>query len=178
LRSFVARRIADGADVDDTVQWVFLRLHESRASLRQTDRVHAWLYRTARRAIVDYYRTRARRREVSIGDAGDLDPLAERVGQAGQEQDDELRQAAECLGPLVEGLPLPYREAIVLSDLQGVRLADAAKAAGVSLSGMKSRVQRGRQRLKQMLLDCCQIALDGRAVACGSKPGSCGCLRG
>lgn len=177
LRSFVARRIADGSDVDDTVQWVFLRLHESRHGLKQTDRVHAWLYRTARRAIVDYYRTKARRREVAFGDASDLDPLAEKVGQTSQAQEDELRQAAECLGPLIDDLPLPYREAIVLSDLQGVRLVDAAKAAGVSLSGMKSRVQRGRRRLRQMLFDCCQIALDGRAMACAAKPGSCGCSR-
>src|SRR4029453_7441764 len=59
LRSFVARRIADRADVEDMVQWVFLRLHESRGRLRQADRVHAWLYRTARRAIVDHYRTQA-----------------------------------------------------------------------------------------------------------------------
>jgi RNA polymerase sigma-70 factor (ECF subfamily) len=175
LRSFVARRIADGADVDDTVQWVFLRLHESRHSLKQTDRVHAWLYRTARRAIVDYYRAKARRREVPLGDASDLDPLAEKVGQTSP-QEDELLQAAECLAPLIEDLPLPYRDAIVLSDLQGVRLADAAKQAGVSLSGMKSRVQRGRQRLKQMLFECCQIALDGRiAAACGPRHSKCGC---
>ena len=53
LRAFVARRISDGADVDDTVQWVFPRLHESQAGLERTDRVHAWLYRTARRAIAD-----------------------------------------------------------------------------------------------------------------------------
>ena len=175
LRSFVARRIADVADVDDTVQWVFLRLHESRDSLKRADRVHAWLYRTARRAVVDYYRTKARRQELPFGDGGDLDSLAATVGHPGDTPEDELRQAAECLAPLIEDLPLPYREAIVLSDLQGVRLADAAKEAGVSLSGMKSRVQRGRQRLKQMLLDCCQIALGGRTGTPGCEPKASQC---
>jgi RNA polymerase sigma-70 factor, ECF subfamily len=180
LRSFVARRISDQADVEDTVQWVFLRLHESRVSLERTDRVHAWLFRTARRAIVDHYRTKARRRDLAVGDTGDLDSLAEAVGHPRPAQEDELWQAAECLAPLIEDLPLPYREAIVLSDLQGVRLADAAKEAGVSLSGMKSRVQRGRQRLKQLLLDCCQIALAARSAvpACDAKPGSCGSCAG
>ena len=177
LRSFVARRIADGADVDDTVQWVFLRLHEARHGLKRTDRVHAWLYRTARRAIVDYYRTKSRRREVAFGGAGDLDSLSEAVHAPQGTQEDELRQAAECLAPLIEDLPPPYREAIVRSELQGVRLADAAREAGISLSGMKSRVQRGRQRLKQMLFDCCQIALDGRGVACEARPGPCDCSR-
>ena len=116
-----------------------------------------------------------------VRDAAQGEPLRalmQVIGEQAQLLEDDLRQAADCLGPLIDDLPLPYREAIVLSDLQGVRLADAAKAAGVSLSGMKSRVQRGRQRLKQMLFDCCQIALDGRAIACGSTAGSCGCAKG
>jgi RNA polymerase sigma-70 factor (ECF subfamily) len=176
LRAFVSRRVADGADVEDIVQWVFLRLHESQASLKRTERVHAWLYRTARRAIADYYRTRSRRREQPSGHTSDLESLATRAdGEAGDEAG--LRQAAECIAPLVEDLPLPYREAIVVADLQDVRLAEAARDAGVSLSGMKSRVQRGRQRLKQMLLDCCQVALDtrNRITACDRRQGASGC---
>jgi RNA polymerase sigma-70 factor (ECF subfamily) len=177
LRAFVSRRVSKGADVEDIVQWVFLRLHESRTSLRDADRVHAWLYRTARRAIADYYRTPSRRRELPSGHASDLESLAEAEDGAAEAAD--LFQAAECLAPLIDDMPLPYREAIVLADLQGMRLADVARSAGVSLSGMKSRVQRGRQRLKQLLLACCQIALDGRtgipACAAPRTGRRCGC---
>src|SRR6185295_3394933 len=67
LRAFVARRISDGADVDDIVQFVFLRLLQSLNALREAERVQAWLYRTARRAIADYYRERSRKREVPSG---------------------------------------------------------------------------------------------------------------
>ena len=47
-------------------------------------------------------------------------------------------------------------------ELEGLTQQTAAKRMGLSLSGMKSRVQRGRARLKQMLDDCCLIELDRR----------------
>ncbi|HEY7410894.1 MAG TPA: sigma-70 family RNA polymerase sigma factor [Vicinamibacteria bacterium] len=180
VRAFVARRVAGSAEVDDIVQWVFLRLHRSLPGLREADRVHAWLYRTARRAIADYYRGRARNREVPAGGTADLEPLARDVDRDQGVEDRELHRAAACLAPLVDELPAPYREAILLADLQGVRLADAARTAGVSLSGMKSRVQRGRQRLRELLVDCCRIAVGRHGVtSCadhGARPpcgGSC-----
>jgi RNA polymerase sigma-70 factor (ECF subfamily) len=65
-------------------------------------------------------------------------------------------------------------------DLEGLPQASAAQIEGVSLSGMKSRVQRGRRRLAELLEQCCTLTLDARGVpmdyartsGCG---GSCGC---
>ena len=58
----------------------------------------------------------------------------------------------------------------------------AADMMGVSLSGMKSRVQRGREKLRELLEDCCEIALDarGRVIGCeprpnGKQPPDCCC---
>ena len=68
-------------------------------------------------------------------------------------------------------LPSPYREAITLTELQGLTQKDAAEMMGVSLSGMKSRVQRGRERIRAMFEACCEISLDcrGRVVACEAR---------
>ena len=65
IRAFVGRRIRHAADVDDVVQRVFLRVHEGLSSLRDEERVHAWVYRTATHAIADYYRGPINRRESS-----------------------------------------------------------------------------------------------------------------
>ena len=73
---------------------------------------------------------------------------------------DAARELATCLGPMVARLPSPYREAVTLVDLEGIPQKEAALRAGLSLSGMKSRVQRGRQALEQLVHDCCQIELD------------------
>jgi hypothetical protein len=63
---------------------------------------------------------------------------------------------------MVARLAEPYRTAITLTSLQGVSQADAARQAGISFSGMKSRVQRGREQLRQMLVRCCTVAVDVR----------------
>lgn len=79
----------------------------------------------------------------------------------------ERREVTDCLAPLVEHLNPTDREAIVLTEIQGLRLADAASRAGLSLSGMKSRVQRARHKLRSAILDCCEVALDGRGAPIG-----------
>ena len=61
---------------------------------------------------------------------------------------------------MVAALADPYREALFLTDLQGMTQQAAGVQIGLSLSGMKSRVQRARRQVKKMLLECCRIALD------------------
>lgn len=65
-------------------------------------------------------------------------------------------------------LPSPYREALTLTELEGLTQKEAAEMIGISLSGMKSRVQRGRERLRTLFDECCEIGVDarGRAIAC------------
>ncbi len=182
LRAFVARRVSNPADVDDLVQWAFLQMHRSRAEIRSSERIHAWLYTTARRAIADYYRSGKRGREVLAGDALDLDALRHGSDAPTGNGDDPRQEVAACLAPVLEHLSTADQNAIVLTEIRGLRITDAAARAGLSLSGMKSRVQRARRRLRQAMLDCCQLALDARgaptscvkrdqvAGPCGEKP--------
>jgi RNA polymerase sigma-70 factor (ECF subfamily) len=72
----------------------------------------------------------------------------------------EFRELAACLTPMAGLLPAPDREAIELSEIQGLTQREASARAGVTLSGMKSRLQRARRKLKAMLVDCCRIELD------------------
>ncbi len=178
LRAFISRRVRNQADVDDLVQRVLLQIVKGLTSLRDSDRLHAWVYRAARNVIVDYYRSSAGRREVASGGSEDL--AAASAGTQASSKDDEraaLQELAGCMTPMIRQLPPAYREAVTLADLEGVNQADAAARAGVSLSAMKSRIQRGRQQLKAVLEDCCRVQLDrrGTIVAYGPrKPNSCG----
>jgi RNA polymerase sigma-70 factor (ECF subfamily) len=76
---------------------------------------------------------------------------------------------------MMERLSQDYRDAITLVELQGLTQQAAAKQMGISLSGMKSRVQRGRARLKQMLDDCCLIELDRRGGVVEYRTRTSGC---
>jgi RNA polymerase sigma-70 factor, ECF subfamily len=171
IRRFVGGRVRNAADVDDVVQRVFLRVHEALPTLRDDDRLHAWVYQTTRNAIADYYRVPAQRRELSAGGfedlAGDSDPA---VNEDSADERSALSELAGCLKPLFEELPFPDQEALRLVEFDGVTQVDAARHLGLSVSGMKSRVQRARQRLKAIFEDCCRIDVDRRGGIMSYEP--------
>jgi RNA polymerase sigma-70 factor (ECF subfamily) len=85
-------------------------------------------------------------------------------------------ELAPCLTSMIDRLSEPYRSAIQLTSIRGLTQADAAREAGVSVSGMKSRVQRGREQLRQMLVRCCEIQIDVRGGVADfhlKSPGAC-----
>jgi RNA polymerase sigma-70 factor, ECF subfamily len=164
LRPFVARRVSTASEVDDVLQDVFLRMQRSLSALRDEERFEPWVYQVARSAIAEHRRTRARHPR-AVGDPPEaVDP--------GEPEDDGAvaREVAGSLAPFVAMLPSPYREALTLTELEGTTQRDAAEMMDVSLSGMKSRVQRGRERLRKLLEDCCEIALDARGRVIGCQP--------
>jgi RNA polymerase sigma-70 factor (ECF subfamily) len=161
LRPFIARRVPAECDVDDVLQDVSLRIQRGLAGLRSGDAFGPWVYRVARSAIAEHHRGRVRH---PLSDA----PPAELAGEGTEADPGVETDMVACLAPFVARLASPYREAITLTELQGLTQREAADMAGVSLSGMKSRVQRGREQLRQLFEECCKIAVDarGRAISC------------
>lgn len=88
------------------------------------------------------------------------------------------QEVAACAALFVAMLHSPYREALTPTELEGLTQKAAAEMLGISLSGMKSRVQRGRQKLQAALEDCCHIALDARRRVDGWEPRADGKLSG
>ena len=172
LRAFVARRVPPGIEPDDVVQEIFLRVMRHLPSLRDIERIEAWLFQIARNTLHDAMRVRQRR-------DGRTDPLDLDVPADVKIEDVRAAEAelAPCLTPMVARLAAPYRQAIELTSADGLTQAEAAKRAGVSVSGMKSRVQRAREQLKVMLLQCCEVDIDRRRGVTDfhpRQPGSCG----
>jgi len=168
LRPFVARRIA-AHDVDDVMQDVFVRLQRGLPALRDEDRFTSYLFQVARSSVSEHLRTRARH---PIADQPERDePGAEPT----DDDRDVARSLAACVSIFVAQLPSPYREALTLVELEGMTVREAAELAGISLSGMKSRVQRGRDQLRRMFDECCEIALDARGKPTDFAPRSQRC---
>ena len=164
LRPFVARRLPREADVDDVLHDVLLRVQRGQAELRDEQRFGPWVYRVARGVVVDHLRAAARR-------PPDLAPLEaiEEVPATPEAQDDRAASAALAarVPAFVAALPAPYREALTLTELEGLTQAESAERLGVSWSGMKSRVQRGRVQLRAALEACCDIERDARGKVVG-----------
>ena len=175
LRPFVARRVPAG-DVDDVVQDVFVRMQRGLPDLRDEERLGAWMYQIARSAIADHGRSRARH---PIAADADADAGIDAAPVATDDDDGDrtvARALAGCVSVFVARLPSPYREAVTLVELEGLTIREAAELAGLSLSGMKSRVQRGRAQLRGLFEACCAIAVDARGKPVEAVPRR-GCSR-
>jgi RNA polymerase sigma-70 factor (ECF subfamily) len=174
IRGFVARRVRQQADVDDVVQRVFLQVHRALPTLRESDKLHAWVYQTTRRAIADFYRAPSQNREVATGTADDI---ANELAASNSPEDDEAaaRELSTCLKPLMSGLTAADQEALQMVEFDGVTQVEAAARLGLSVSGMKSRVQRARSHLRSALHDCCKIAVDRRGGVIGYEGKGGGC---
>ena len=166
LETFVSRRTVSSQDAEDIVQDVFLRMHVAMQTEAATiDRVDAWMYRIARNAVVDGHR----RRRPS-------DPIDEGVA-ADDDSDDAaaLRQSlANCLQPFLDRLPEPYAQAVRWVDVEGVTQVEAARRARITVPGMKSRVQRGRAKLRELLDACCRFDIDARGNVMDYEARNCG----
>jgi RNA polymerase sigma-70 factor (ECF subfamily) len=165
LLSFINRHVATINDAEDILQEVFVRIHSNLGSLKDKQSVTAWVYQVARNAITDYHRKRAAAAGTVKKLAADVDDDVRipHHGEATEKQAAEaIAELSTCMEPLVRELPEPYRQAIALTELDQLTQKDAAQELGLSISGMKSRVQRGRTKLKDLLQDCCNVELDRR----------------
>jgi len=175
LRPFVARRVPP-ADVDDVLQDVYIRVQRALPTLRDQERFVAWLYQVARSAVQEHLRQRARHPLAFNGD-GDQAELPGEDPESSTSEPYEASLATFAADAIAE-LPSPYKEALTLTELEGMTQQAAAKLLGVSPSGMRSRVQRGREKLREILDACCKIALDARGgvIDCEPrKPNACSC---
>jgi RNA polymerase sigma-70 factor (ECF subfamily) len=172
LRAFIARRVSRPEDADDILSIVFLRMAKSLDNLREQDRLLGWMYAITRNAITDYYRSASHRRELAVDTVPDNPPDGE--PDADETAEKEL---ASCLVPMLSGLPAEQAAAVRMVDLDNRTNAAAANEAGISVSGMKSRVQRGRAALQAQLHTCCQISQDrsGHVHDYQPRSGPCAC---
>lgn len=161
LRAFLRKRVPAGVDAEDVAQEVFLRIARHRATLDDLDDLEAWIFRVARTALTDAWRAERRR----AARASDVDP--DETPMPDESAADARLEITACVLPFIAALDGPYRRALELTALQGLTQEEAARREGISLSGMKSRVQRARERVLRELQHCCGLHRDARGVVRG-----------
>ena len=152
LHGFIRKRIDSPDDAEDLLHDVIVRALAQRDSLQDDGKLHAWLFRIARNAIADYYR---RRRPSG-------DSLTAHLELRDEQEETAGTALAACMLPLLQEVDAEHRQALKLADIDGLSQAETAAILGLSLSGAKSRIQRGRRKLRDAFLQCCQIEQDVR----------------
>jgi len=143
LRGYVARLCRDPVLAEDVVQTTFAKVQRARASYARGAPVAPWVLVIARRALYDELRAERARGEL-LSDDGNLPEPPASPAPSGDD--------ARALRSALAELPGHYREAILLTKVEGMSGGEAARALSTTESAVKLRVHRGYQLLRRRLL--------------------------
>lgn len=150
LKYFLLKRMDDPHDVDDVLQNVFIKMYQNINQLQSEQKFRPWIYQITRNELANYYRSHEK-----------LDELPSSLTENDEPNDEEvIEELSSCIRPMIQKLPSKYKEALELSEIKGIKQKEISDRLGMSYSGVKSRVQRGREKLKQLMLSCCQFEFD------------------
>lgn len=165
LSRFLHSRVANPDDVQDLLQEIMLKSHNNLGQLSDNKSVKAWLFQIANNAIVDFYRSKAKRRTL----------VAEDLWY--EEHSDEIKQElAQCVVPFIQALPQADAELLTAIEIDKISQKDYAQQQGLAYSTLKSRVQKSRQLLRSLYEDCCHLSVDkdGNVFDYQLKKSDCG----
>lgn len=156
LEIFIRNRVQDEDLAKDILHDTFIKVIDCCKQDRQCEHPKAYVFQIANNLIYDYYRNQKKEIPVIDNDA-DAEPL-----------NDEM---IACLQPMLQQLPEKYKEAVRLADIEHLPQQQVADKLGISISGAKSRIQRGREKLKQLILSVCHVETDkyGNILRCDDK---------
>lgn len=168
IKYFISTKVNDVNKAEDILHDVFIKIHDNIEKLKDPARLESWVFRITRNTISDYYRS----------SKPDSDFEVELVADCNKEEINERHQkASKFLGELINELPEKYREAILFTEFEGFTQKQLAEKLNISLTGAKSRVQRAKKMLRNLLLRCCHFeydkygtVIDYRKVCCCCNP--------
>jgi RNA polymerase sigma-70 factor, ECF subfamily len=156
LSHYIFRFVGDQRECEDLLQETFLRVYRNRHSYRRIARFSTWLYTIAGNLARSEYRKRKRRRVYSLQGVNrddeeyEIEILDEQhLPDVSAEGEVQARLIQEAL----KQIPEDFREVVVLRDVQNLAYEEIAEITGLPMGTVKSRINRGRTKLQQLLVD-------------------------
>jgi RNA polymerase sigma-70 factor, ECF subfamily len=167
VRGYAASMLRDGSASDDVVQETFLRAQTRLESMREPDKVAAWLFRVAHNLCMDQLRARKASR---IDPETDPEAAAD-CGSGSVQRDLERGEMSACVREKVDHLPETDRSVILLYDIMALSHQEIADVLGIEVGAVKVRLHRARRKLRALLQGSCTFERDERDVlVCEPKP--------
>lgn len=152
LLNFIQSKVSNKHDAEDILQNVFIKIYKNIDDLKTETKLESWIFQITRNAIIDYYR--ARKTDFLLAEV-------EEICELPPETEKNMNQKISlCLSDLIEELPKKYQEPLNLYEFKNHKHKEISKKLNISVSGSKTRVQRARIKLKEMLIKCCDFELD------------------
>jgi RNA polymerase sigma-70 factor (ECF subfamily) len=153
LLGYVKGKVRSREDAEDILQNVFIKISSNIDKLTEDVKLKSWIFTITRNAIIDYYRVNATKKKVAVPEEIDENILE-------LDDPDPTKGLDQCMNSMISLLPEEYRDIIIDSEIKGIKQKDLADKYEMAYPSMRSRVQRGRERLKQLFYNCCHIETD------------------
>jgi len=154
LLNFIYRILNDWTFAEDLLQETYLRLYVNKDSYREIAKFSTWIYTIAGNLAKSELRRQKIRRWLSISPREDEHRQLDIPDAAANPA--ENVQSSNSLGRIdeeIRKLPRVFREVVILRDVQELSYEEISLILKIPLGTVKSRVNRGRRRLKEQLQD-------------------------
>ncbi|WP_336070452.1 sigma-70 family RNA polymerase sigma factor [Mesoflavibacter sp. CH_XMU1404-2] len=166
LKAYIIKKTNDINLAEDIVQEVMLKLVESHKKNIEVNNIKAWLFQVTRNTIADYYKDYYNKNKIEFNFNEDW--------KENSISSDTVSSILESdfIIPMIGLLPEKYAKPLHLSDIENIPQKDIALQLNLGLSATKMRIQRGREKLKSLFIECCDIQYDksGNFSSCTIKP--------
>ena len=154
LKSYASRMLRDTLLAEDVAQDAFLALYRHQAAVPD-NAVRPWLYRVTRNLCLDHLRRRRFKMRLFRDLAKDDDQPIVPEDRGGERPEDaaQNRETQQAIEEAIAALPVKFRDAFVLCELQGLSYEDAATILKCPVKTVSTRLFRARQRFKAALAD-------------------------
>jgi RNA polymerase sigma-70 factor (ECF subfamily) len=152
--NFIFHHSGRQAEVEDLAQEVFLKVYTHLAKFESRAAFRTWLYRITLNVCIDHARKRKLRRMLALDSLSDWTRnrlSSSRAAAPSPQAAVEAHELNERIQRGLERLPEEFRQALVLRDLEGLNYDEIAEITGASLGTVKSRISRGRERMRKWL---------------------------
>lgn len=148
---FILKKVKNKNTANDIYQESFLKIHKNISTLKQRDKLKPWIYQIVRNEIANFFNKEKK--------YTDLTENKENITE------DIINYC--CFDKFLNALPDIYKNSIELIYIEGKKQYEVAKILGISLANVKIRVKRGKEILKQNLLECCHYQIDKKGNLVG-----------
>lgn len=169
LRSIIVQKTQNAADADDILQDIFMKIIQHQEKVMGANNIKNYIFGIARNVTNDYFQKRKHSAHETLSN----DNIPDNTDTGADNLNMHLADC--CMHKFIQQLPDKYREAIVLTELQDMPQKVMAEQLNISYSGAKSRVQRGKEQLRELLMECCAYKSDRYGNILNTDPSACTC---
>ncbi|MDD7886198.1 RNA polymerase sigma factor SigZ [Flavivirga sp. 57AJ16] len=166
LKIFILKKVKDEDITNDILQDVFIKIIDNADKIKQAKSVQQYIYGIARNTTIDHFRKSAQKavfkNDSSFISENEIKSLNTTIADC-------------CIKPFIKQLPEKYQVALTKSEFDNISQKDLAEQLNISYSGAKSRVQRGKEKLKELILACCNFPSDSYGNLIDIEDNNCSC---